>query len=295
MTAAGDTRIIVNPSAAAGRARERVLAYKTMLGNQWPKADWRESRDAQDLTALCADAAARGFARVIVAGGDGSIHHAVRGLLHSDTALGILPVGTGNDFAAAAGIPSDMEGAVRVLLEGRVKSADLGAIGDVPWCCTAGVGMDTPALEYINASRMRRGKLLYQIAALRTLLGHQADAMAIAVNGHVIRERVVFAAVCNAPTYAGGNRIAPAASVFDGNLDYVVFADCSRLKRLSTFSRMKTGRHMENGGVHSGASNEIRIDGDSPLPVTLDGELTLLKTPVVIRSLPGALRLLVPA
>ena len=290
----GRTRIVVNPSGGGGSAGQRVAVIKTLLDEAWPQADWQTSRSAQHLTDLCHEAAAAQFARVVVAGGDGTIHHAVRGLANTPTALGIIPSGTGNDFAGAAGIPVDPVAAARMLSTCSALPVDLGAVGDVPFCCVAGIGMDTPALQYINRSRIRSRKLLYKIAAIRTLLHYVPCELGIEVNGEVIQDRVVFAAFSNTPTYAGGVPVVPRASIFDGKLDYCVFLDQPLVQRAMTFMYMKRGRHLGRPGVRSGVANAVRIDSATPVPITLDGELTSLATPTDIRLLPGALQLICP-
>ena len=290
----GQTRIIVNPSGGGGRASRRIAGIRTLLDETWPLADWRESRSAQHLTELCHEAAAGHFARVVVAGGDGTIHHAVRGLANTSTALGIIPSGTGNDFAAAAGIPIDPVAAARVLTACSATSVDLGAVGDIPFCCVAGVGMDTPALQYINRSRIRSRKLLYKLAAIRALLNYVPCELGIEVNDEIIRDRVVFAAFSNTPTYAGGVPVAPDASMFDAKLDYCVFLDQPLIQRAMTFMYLKRGRHRGRPGVLSGVASAIRIDSTMPIPITLDGELTSLATPADIRVLPGALQVIRP-
>ena len=290
--APGRTRVIVNPSIAG--AELRLARVRPLLEAAWPAADWCVSQGAQHLEALCRSAAEEGFARAVVAGGDGSLHLAIRGLAHSRTALGILPLGTGNDFAAAAGIPLDLEAAARVLIAGHTEVADLGTAGGIPFCCIAGVGMDTPALDFIEGSRIRPRKLLYQVAAVRTLLSYEAPRVRITAAGAAIEERVVFAAVANTPTYAGGNSIAPSASIFDGQLGYCVFGDQPRLQRLLTFMRVKSGGHVGRPGVRTGTASRVRIEAQPPLAVTLDGERSPLRTPVDIGVLPRALQLICP-
>jgi YegS/Rv2252/BmrU family lipid kinase len=287
------TRVIVNPSAGAGRAARRLARAREIIEAAWPDAEWHESRGAGHVSDLCADAAARGFERVLVAGGDGTVHHAVRGLAGSATALGVLPAGTGNDFAAAAGIPADVRAAATMLANGHVREADLGYASDIPFCCTAGFGMDTPALRVINASRMRRGRLLYQYAALRTLFTYAPPRMTLRLGDQVLNGPVFFAGICNTATYAGGNRLAPGASIFDGELDCVVFGDRSRLSRLATFALMKAGRHMNRPGTTARRAAKLHVESDAPCPVTLDGELTPLETPIDVHVRPRALRLMV--
>ena len=290
----GQTRVIVNPSGGGGRASQRAADVRMLLDEAWPFVEWRESRSAQHLTDLCHEAAARQFARVVVVGGDGTIHHAVRGLANTSTALGIIPSGTGNDFAAAARIPTDPVTAARMLLACSATPVDLGAVGRIPFCCVAGVGMDTPALKYVNSSRIRSRRLLYHLAAIRTLLGYVPPELSIKINDATIQGRIVLAAFSNTPTYAGGNPVAPKASIFDAQLDYCVFLDRPRLQRALTFMHMKRGRHLGHPGVRSGVANAVRVDSAAPVSITMDGELTPLTTPADIRLLPGALRLICP-
>ena len=288
----GASRIIVNPSSGGGRAARRMTDAKALLDGALAHAEWHVSRSAQHVTDLCHDAAARQFARVIVAGGDGTVHHAVRGLVNARTALGIIPSGTGNDFAAAARIPTDAVAAARVLLAREAVPVDVGAVNGVPFCCVAGLGLDTPALEFIERSRIRPKRLAYQVAAIRALLACSAIEIGIRTAGATVRQRILFAAFCNTPTYAGGNPVAPDAGIFDGQLDYCVFRDQPLLQRFVTFAQMRRGRHPGRPGVRCGTGAAFRVDSEAPVPITLDGELTSLTTPADIVVLPGALQLI---
>src|SRR5204863_6259878 len=113
------------------------------------------------------------------------------------TVLGVIPSGTGNDFAAAAGIPTDPVAATRTLLTCEATPVDLGAVDGIPFCCVAGVGMDTPALKYINRSRIRSRQLLYHLAAVRTLLRYVPSELSIKLNDATIQDRVLLAAFSN--------------------------------------------------------------------------------------------------
>src|SRR5205823_2890896 len=148
------------------------------------------------------------------------------GVAGTPTALGILPAGTGNDVAVSVGVPKELQAAVDVLAEGHVRSIDVGEVNGRTYVCVLGVGMDTAALERINAARvLRRGRLLYTLAALRTLLTYQPPAVQIAwgdLPGDRFEGRLVFAAVTNTKSYAGGMKITPLADVDDGALDLCV-------------------------------------------------------------------------
>jgi diacylglycerol kinase (ATP) len=288
----GRTRVVLNPSAAAGHAAKGIDAVRELLDAAWPAVEWCTSRSREHFVDSCADAAAAGYDRVIVAGGDGSVHLAVRALAHTATCLGIIPLGTGNDFAKAIGIPIEPEAAARALITRVAHPVDLGSVNGVPFCCVAGVGMDTPALKFIASLPFEKRSFIYQIAAARTLLHYPGCDLTIDMDGRSVTERMVFAAFCNTPTYAGGIPISPRASAFDGQLDYCLFRDCPLMQRFATLLRVRSGLHVGRRDVLSGVANAIRVDTVVPVSVTLDGELTSITTPVVIEPMPRALRVI---
>jgi diacylglycerol kinase (ATP) len=313
------TRLVVNPAAGAGRAAARACGLRPRLEAALGPLEWRESRSAEHLTELVAEVAQRGDPRVLLAGGDGAVHFAANALVGTDTALGILSVGTGNDIAASVGMPRDPEGqideTVAILAAGHVRRLDVGeatserglsprgasgAAGFASrssrrrvYVCVLGVGMDTEALERINSARLlRRGRLLYTLAALRTVLTYKAPAVSIAWGESETsrwRGEVVFAAVTNTKSYAGGMKITPLADVEDGLLDLCVIPRLPLPRLLARFGRVLKGRHVGMSGIVMAQSPLFHISSESPLPVTLDGELTDLTTPLDVRVLPGAL------
>lgn len=289
------TRIIVNPVAGAGRAAARARAVASQLYAAWPALEWVESTSAEHVTQLAHEAKAAGYERVIVAGGDGTVHLAVNGLVGGSTALGILPAGSGNDLLSALGFPRDLERAIRLLERGRTRQIDVGLAAGRVFCCVLGVGLDTPALEIVHRSRFRRGRGLYSYAALRTVLTYSPRRMRIRYGSDAAFEGdVTFAAVTNTPTYAGGMRIAPSASVVDGQLDLCIVPRLGRARTLASFGQMTRGRHGEIPGVVLAQSGSVQLESDEPIPVTLDGELTDLRTSLEARIVPGGLTVIAP-
>jgi diacylglycerol kinase (ATP) len=265
---------------------------RPLLEAAWPDLEWTESHSHHHVTELAAEAVQSGYERVIVAGGDGTVHFAANSVAGTPTALGVLPVGSGNDVAASVGLPKDVWTAAAMLTENYIHYVDVGQVGSRLYCCVLGVGMDTPALQVINASWMRRGKFLYTWAALRTLCSYQPQPLAISGAGTPFEGEVFFAAVTNTRTYAGGFPITPAAAVHDGLLDLCIIPRMGRLRALATFARLMSGMHVQMPGIVSSQGACIQLASDRPLPITLDGELTTLTTPAEVRVLPGALRLL---
>ena len=290
------TRIIVNPVAGAGRAAARARAVAGRLYAAWPALEWVESTSPEHVTQLAHEAKVAGYERVIVAGGDGTVHLAVNGLRGGSTALGILPAGSGNDLLSALGFPRDLERTIRLLEHGRPRKIDIGEAAGRVFCCVLGVGLDTAALEIVHRSRFRRGRGLYSYAALRTVLTYSPRRMRIRYGDDAVFEgEVTFAAVSNTPTYAGGMRIAPGASVADGQLDLCIVPNLGRSRTLASFGRMTRGRHGAIPEVVLAQSSSIQLESDEPIPVTLDGELTDLRTSLEARIVPAGLTVIAPA
>jgi diacylglycerol kinase (ATP) len=289
------TRIIVNPQAGAGRAAARARAVAPQLHAAWPGLEWVESTSAEHVTQLAREANQAGYERVIVVGGDGTVHLAVNGLVGGPTALGVLPAGSGNDLLSALGFPPDLEATIRLLERGQPRQIDVGLAHGRAFCCVLGVGLDTAALRIVHQSRFRRGRGLYTYAALRTLLTYSPRPMRIRYGSDGAFEgEVTFAAVSNTPTYAGGMRIAPRASVADGQLDLCVVPRLGRARMLASFGRMTRGRHGDMAGIVLAQSASFHLESDDPIPVTLDGELTELSTPLEARIVPGGLTVIAP-
>ncbi len=286
------TRVIINPSAGGGRGAERALQLRPLLESAWGRVEWTISRSPEHVTQLAAEAAEAGYDKVVIAGGDGTVHFAANGVAGTQTALGILPVGTGNDIAASVGLPRDMGLAAGILVGEHVHRVDVGEVQGRIFCCVRGVGMDTMALEAIERSRMRKGRLLYSWAAVRTLFKYRPRPMRISCGDTCFEGDVTFAAVTNTRTYAGGIPICPEANVSDGRLDLCVVAGVAPSRALMTFGRVMSATHGELPGVILRQGVEVVIEAEAPIPITLDGELTALRTDAVVRVLPGALRLL---
>jgi len=286
------TRVIVNPSAGAGRAKERLLSIRGLIEAKWQDVEWVESTSGEHLTHLAAEAAGLGYERVVMAGGDGTVHLGANGLVNTKTSLGILPVGTGNDIAASVGLPKDFDAAAEMMLGGHIHKMDVGQIGDRVFCCVLGVGMDTAALKLINKSWMRRGKLIYVISAIRTILTYKPRFLTVRSDDHSFNGKAFFVAATITPTYAGGIPVAPTADVEDGLMDLCIVSGMGVVKVLSIFNKMMKGKHVGQPGIELRKTTHLVIEGDEPLPITLDGELTDLVTPAEIRVLPGALSIL---
>lgn len=297
------TRVILNPSAGAKRARQRLSKHRLKLEKAFGPIDWRESHNSEHVRTLAQEAAANNYDRVLVAGGDGTVHFAVNGLVHTETALGIIPVGTGNDVAASIGIPMTIDAAIDTLIGDHQRAIDVAQVYSAKnsttpakqrvFTCVLGLGMDTAALKQINDAKiLKRGRLLYSLAALKTLLTYKAQPIKITYDGKLIESNVFFAALTNTQSYAGGMRISPRAKVDDGLLDLCIFPNMGTIQLIQSFAQVFHGKHIKNPKITTGQCAKARIDSPCQIPITLDGELTDLTTPIDVRALPASLRVL---
>lgn len=287
-----NTRIIINPAAGAGQARANTDSVRTFLANAWGKIEWLESHNAKHVTELAAQAAQFGYERVIVAGGDGSVHCAANGVVGTQTALGILPVGTNNEIATIVGLPADIGQAAKILTQGHIHRFDVGQVDNFIFCSVLGMGLDTPLLQRLNATTMRHSRLFYSWVGLRTLLSYTPNQVSIDSDDLHFNGPVLFVAVANMRSYTGKLRITPTARVDDGLLDICILPAMRWWRAISTYRHILHGTHGQLPEIILAKATSVQIRSAQLLPLTLDGELTTLTTPVTIKILPRALRLL---
>lgn len=304
-------RVIVNPGARRGRATRALdRAGLAQARPEGARVEWVMSRSAEHFCELVRAADGDDLDAVGLAGGDGTVAMAIGALSGPNRVpFGVLPIGSGNDFAADIGVPLDLSGAFSVLLRGEPRPVDIGRAGPpagegsaareegagVGYCCVASVGLDELALRTIHASSLPRSKALNIYASLRALLAYRPRAARITWEGGSFEGEIMFAAVTNTRSYGGGFRISPDARIDDGALDLCIFQRAGRAKLLGALPRVLRGTHGGVPEVIQAKSPWIRIEGDrSELPFTLDGELPRGETPVELRCQPGGLTVLVP-
>jgi diacylglycerol kinase (ATP) len=292
--------LFINPAAGRGRAGRKLGTIQTLFDAQGIAHSVVQSNAPGDLEQRVCDAACAGTSKLIVAGGDGSIHEAVNGIMRSRkaVALGVIPIGTGNDFAKASGIPLHWEDAV-LLLAGRLRAGaptrpvDVGRMNDRFFANGAGVGFDAKVTRLARANKLPIGDLVYLLAVMQAMWdGVITPQMNIRFDGQVLRGPMTLANVSNGAWIGGMFRIAPAAHNDDGELDLVIAGPVSRLRILRLLPRLMNGTHIGEPGISIQRIRECVIEADAPVPSHLDGEVQALQTRFDIGILPGALSLL---
>jgi diacylglycerol kinase (ATP) len=289
-------RIIVNPAAAGGR-----------LGREWPVTAERLAglgvtapvvftEAPGHATELAAAAVADGVARVVVAGGDGTICEVVEGLHRAGGGeLAILPLGTGNDTARTLGIPIVLEGAVRILHEGCCRPFDLIRIGDRMVFNAIGVGLTGDINDRAARIKWIRGIAVYLMTAVSALFRYRIQDVRMVTEGSAYEGSMLILAVHGGPTTGGGFALTPAAIPDDGLLDACLVEEVGPFGRLMRLAAAMRGRLGTMRGTHELQAPWLELHFDEPLPAHLDGNSVVLEPPMArFEVVPGALTVVVP-
>lgn len=286
----GGIRFLLNPSAGRGTGKanlDRIRVLASRLG-----AGLCVSRKVSDLAEQARRAAADGVERLLVAGGDGTMHHAVQGLAGTSCALGVIPLGSGNDFAGTLGIPPDVDVAVARAVSGEIRRIDLVRVGESFCVSYAGVGFDSEVTRYANETKILRGPLIYFYAVLHTLITFVPPRMRVVWDGGEFDGKAMFTVVNNLPRFGGGMRIAPDAQIDDGLLDLVIVREVPKPVLLSIFPKVYNGRHVGHPAVQIVRTRRAEITLDRAMTMYGGGEpLREVKAgePVVVEVVPGGL------
>jgi diacylglycerol kinase (ATP) len=296
---------VVNPAARQGHDRGTIDGIARALGSRFV-VDLVAPASAGDVERVVRAASATHDA-IVVAGGDGTIHRAACGLDGAATPLGIIPMGTGNDFARGCGIPVSPHGAVRLILEGRTRRLDLVRVNGRIYCTVGlvGVGSDsalTVARLTVPGSRARGlmrlfGDSSYRLVGLAHLLAPRRITEDVSVSGQsgetIHSGAPVYAVFAANTRVLGGGLVLPiGADPSDGLLDIAVVPRMPRLKLLRAFLCFARGRPVPEGTLTTWRGSRAVIDCGRSLSFSADGDLVCRGTRFEIDILPGALHLI---
>ena len=243
------------------------------------------------MTQAAADASRGAFDRVVVCGGDGTLHLSVREFDLANGTLALIPLGSGDDFANVLGIPRDLRAACELALRGSAREVDVAVANGIRYLGVAGLGFDSEVARYANESvKFLRGSLVYFYAILRVLPRFRPHRVTIDGNRNA---EIMFAAVGNSGQYGGGVRITPDAKIDDRQLDLCIVHRTSRMQLLKTLPKAYSGAHVKSSFVETVRGTEFSFDSERPLDVYADGE-RITMTPVRFGLADERLRIVAP-
>ena len=237
--------LLINPKADRGRGLRVGVAAARELRGLGVTVDVLIGTSAADSARLAWDAVGRGCGALVVCGGDGIVHTALQVVAGTAVPLGIIPAGSGNDFARALGLPlGDLAGAAAVVAGGHANPVDLGLAGDRWFGTVLAAGFDSRVNDRMNRMRWPRGRTRYHVAIVRELASFRPIPFVLEMDGVRRELEGMLVAVGNGSTYGGGMRICPGAALTDGLLDVTVVTTISRLKLARLFPSVYSGRHV---------------------------------------------------
>lgn len=277
-----NTKLIVNPNADLGRAWKNA-AYLRPMVEELGGADWTGTVYPTHATELAVQAAEAGYETIIAAGGDGTTHEVVNGLMQISPdrrpRLGIIPLGSGNDFSHLVGISADPVAAAKQAMAGTPRRVDIGKLTDPRgrteyWDNAIGIGFDTTVTIRSRRIPVVRGFLIYLIAVMQTIIfNHDAPAIKVCTDAESFQKELIMLVLCNGRREGGGFMVAPHAKPDDGLFDYIYIEKLSRLMMLRLLPEVMKGTHGRFKPVGMGTFRTVQVESDRPLYIHTDGEI----------------------
>jgi YegS/Rv2252/BmrU family lipid kinase len=298
-------QLIYNPM--AGRFPSQALverSAKILETNGW-EMDVVQTNGGSHIAQLSKRAAVMGLDAVFIAGGDGSLHQAAAGLLDSDTALAVLPAGTANVWAQELGLPSlswtnltALDTSVNKLLNGEVRTMDVGICQGIPFLLWGGIGFDAFIVHHLEPrSRWQKQFASTQYFANAAWYARTWSGMDLQIwaDGEKVTGTYIVAVVTNIHLYAGGlAELSTSARIDDGKMDLWLFAGDSLQEIIQHMYDLASGRHFESENISFISCQEILIKSSQDLFLQLDGEPVQPSKKVSIMIQPQSLKVMVP-
>jgi len=297
-------KLILNPISNHDRATQVAASLYHLT--EGLDAQWCTSESPRHAVELAHAAGAEGYDLVVAAGGDGTVHEVIHGLMQipagTRPALGIVPLGSGNDFAHILGVPEDPAEALHSCLEGKVQLLDIGSVQDENgrleyFNNTIGIGFDAVVTIHARKIKMIHGFMMYLVATLQTILRNfKPMDLQVETDNESWSQSTIMLTLGNGPREGGGFMVTPEARLDDGLLNYVTIRKISRLTMLRLVPQVMKGTHGSFPQVRFGVCRKMRITSQQPLYVHCDGEIFAgfehdLRQ-LEIEILPGALKYL---
>ncbi|GGM71538.1 sphingosine kinase [Longimycelium tulufanense] len=287
------TVLLVNPAAATGAAARVAGSVAQRLREGTDQLALRVATSPAETLGLAARAVADGADTVVVLGGDGAAHAAVQACAGTDTALALVPAGTGNDLANALGVPNNpllaADEVARALREGRRRRIDLGRVSGGSWFATVlCAGFDSAVNERANALRWPGGPRRYDLAILLELARLRPRPLVVDTGDATVELDATLVAVGNTGCYGGGIPVCPDADPADGLFDVTIVGRVSRSALVRIVPTLRTGRHVEHPAVTTLRVRSLHLGGRTGWVAYADGERQA-RLPLTVRCEPAAL------
>ncbi len=285
--------LLTNPTSGKGKGASTVNEVLPRLRDAGFVVRNLVGRDADEALDLARQCVSDGVQSLVVVGGDGMVHLAVQALADSETRLGLIPAGTGNDVARYFDIPrKDTAAATDVVIGGKERRIDLARIGSKYFVTVLAAGFDAIVTERANQMTWPKGQMRYNLATIAELRTFKPISYVVDIDGEQQRFEAMMVAVGNGPSFGGGLRITEGAVLDDGLLDVVIIRPMTKIELVRTYPKLFKGTHVQHPDYRHHLAKKITIAAPG-VTAYADGE-RMETLPVTVEVAPLALRVLVP-
>ena len=284
---------IVNPAAARGKAVRVAKKVKDICEDQHLDYQLIYTEKSGDATKFAAESKDQ-FECTVAVGGDGTINEIVNGLMGGHSKLGIIPVGSGNDFVRVMDIPLNVNKAMNILLAMKTRSIDIGKAGDRYFQNGLGIGFDAWVVEETLKVKNLRGTAIYLYSVFRTIYTYQPPVVNLQYNSVNRTEKFYMITVGNGISLGGGFKLTPNAIVDDGVFDLNIIRDLKKWEIYQNLISVFVGKHIYLEQVTTDRTDELSINSEDGFAAHVDGELISLNlNSLKVKLLPKALEVVV--
>lgn len=284
---------VVNPHSGTDRIKAVQDAIDKVINKQLYTHELVYTKRPKHGIDLAKEAAGKGAFAVVAVGGDGSVNDVMAGLLGTDTALGIMPKGSGNGMARTMEIPLEIEGSIGVINQGKVEKIDIGYANGRPFISNAGVGFDALISKKFTESK-RRGLMAYSWLVTKYLWLYKEWDWHITIDGEKIRTKAFLINVANGQQFGYNFKIAPDASYTDGLLDLIIIKKFPKALGAPIVVRAMNGTLTKSPYVDCYRGREITITHPELKLMQADGDAHSCANRIEFKIVPAALKVLVP-
>jgi YegS/Rv2252/BmrU family lipid kinase len=275
-------KLIFNPHSDRGRSWDKAAIIQPIL-ERWGGGSWSSTEYPTHATELAEQAAHEGYDVITAVGGDGTVHEVVNGLMRVPKAtrpiLGVVPIGSGNDFGNTVGILEETEAAMERVFTGEPRTIDIGEIRDGSgrieyWDNTLGIGFDASVTIYSYQITLLQGFMMYLWAVIQTIFkNHDAPLLKIKTDNEEFEAETLMFVACNGPREGGGFFVAPDAIPDDGIFHYAMIKKVSRAMMFRLIPEVMNGTHARFKDVKMGSFKELSLTSERPVTIHMDGEI----------------------
>ena len=280
-----------NKEAQSAKRKLPKLIMQTLDTNQWlPNIVYTEY--AGHATELAYQFARMGFDAVVAIGGDGTVNEVARGLKDSNTALGIIPMGSGNGFARHLSIPMRPQKAIELINHSEPISVDYGLANGKLFMCTCGTGFDAVVADQFAASN-KRGFMTYVQNTIKQVFTYQPQSYHIVGDGLDVTHKAFLITFANANQWGNDAKIAPKASIQDGQMDIMLMSSHALLASASLALRLFTGSIDDSYFMDTIRAKEVTLIREEKAPFHIDGDPVEMEKDIQIKIVSDGLKVLV--